>query len=519
MAGDEIKVLFINPPFQRLKGMAQVYLPLGLGYLCSYLSRDRKINAMIYNAETPDLAEKTILHAKYQDMLNLHDKYVIALKDDGHYVWEEARRVIRDFRPDVVCVTVMTAKYGAALKISRIAKTANSGCRVVWGGQHATIDYERVLKEPLVDFVVRGEGEVTLKSLVDLIAAGKDADQGSLSSIESLSYKIGSNAFHNPRRELIEDLDSLPFPARDKLLFKERYLPSSWGDIITLRGCPFRCGYCSAHNIWTRKTRYRALDNVMEEIKAVIEKNHTTEFNFCDDSFTLNRGRALELCALLKKLKPHITWWCTTRVDLLDDHLVKEMKAAGCTSVSIGVESGSPRMLDNIQKDITIEKVRNAAALLDKHKLKYEAYFLIGFPEETKEDVEETFGLMKRLKRGRVCFSIFTPYPGTEQYNIAKRHNLIPLNPDWSRFSHQSRENHFAKNLSREELDYYVETISTWVDDNNSRNTSISTLFWKAFLNFGSLVRRPGLIIGKWKTLKTLLNNKIKAYRKAGIRR
>jgi len=511
----ELKVLFINPPFQRLKGIAQVYLPLGLGYLCSYLSQDKKVNAKIYNAETPDLSEKTMSHAEFQDMLNLHDKYIRALEDDGHYVWEEARKVIQDFSPDIVCVTVMTAKYGSALKISRIAKTVNNGCRVVWGGQHATIDYERVLQEPPVDFVIKGEGEVTLKHLVDLIARGKDADHSSLSSLEGLSYKIGSEAFHNPRRKLIEDLDSLPFPARDKLLFKERYLPSSWGDMITLRGCPFKCGYCSAHNIWTRKTRYRSLDNVMEEIKLVIAKYHTTEFTFCDDSFTLNRNRALELCRLLKKLRPQITWWCTTRVDLLDDKLVKEMKAAGCTSVSIGVESGSPRMLENMHKDITIEKVRTAVALFDRYRLRYEAYFLIGLPEETKEDIEETFNLMKSLKRGRVCFSIFTPYPGTDQYDIAKRHNLVPENPDWSRFSHQSRENHFIKNLSRKELDYYVETISTWVDDNNSRKTDISTLFWKAFLNLGALIRQPRLIVSKLNTLNTILKNKIKVSKKS----
>ncbi len=512
MIKNEIKVLFINPPFQRLKGMAQVYFPLGLGYLCSYISRDSRVKAMIYNAETPDLSEKTMLYAKYREMLDLHDKYIRAIQDDSHYVWAEARKVIRDFKPDIVCVTVMTAKYGSALKISHIAKTANSSCKVVWGGQHATIDCERVLREPLVDFVVMGEGEITLKNLVDLIAGGRETDHGSLSSVEGLSYKIGSKTFHNPRRKLIEDLDSLALPAKDKLLFKERYLPSTWGDIITLRGCPFRCGYCSAHNIWTRKTRYRALESVMEEIKSVISKYHTTEFNFCDDSFTLNRDRALKLCGLLKKLKPRITWWCTTRVDLLDDELVREMKAAGCISVSIGVESGSPGMLENMHKDITIEKIRNAAMLFDKHKLRYEAYFLIGFPEETKKDIEETFNFMKSLKRGRVCFSIFTPYPGTDQYDIARKHNLIPENPDWSRFSHQSRENHFTKNLSREELDYYVETISLWVDDNNSRNTSIATLFWKAFLNFGALIRQPGLVRGKLSTLSAILNDKIRTW-------
>lgn len=512
----EIKVLLIDPPFQRLKGVAQAYFPMGLGYLCAYLSQDSRINAMIYNAEAPDPSEKTMLHANYQDMLNLHDRYISALKDDDHYVWHEIEKVIRDFRPDILCVTVMTAKYAAALKISSIAKSLNSGCKVVWGGHHPTIDCERVFQEPLIDFVIRGEGEITLKKLVDLIAEGKDSDPNSLSLIEGLSYRSGSKVFHNAGRELIKDLDSLPFPARDKVLFKERYLSSSWGDVITLRGCPFKCGYCSAHSVWTRKVRYRELDKVIDEIRAVMSEHRTAEFKFCDDSFTLNRGRALELCRRLKELKPRIRWWCMTRVDLLDDELVSEMKASGCTSISIGVESGSARMLENIHKDITVEKVESAAALLDRYKLKYEAYFLIGFPEETKEDIEETFGLMKRMRQGSVCFSIFTPYPGTEQYDIAKRHGLIPENPDWSRFSHQSRENHFVKNLSRKELDHYVETISRWVDDNNLRNTSVFSLFWKTLLNFGSLIRRPRLIVGKSKTLRTILKNKMTVLDRSG---
>ena len=123
------------------------------------------------------------------------------------------------------------------------------------------------------------------------------------------------------------------------------------------------------------------------------------------------------------------------------------------------IESGSERMIKAIHKDITMDMVMKAVDLLDKHGLKYEAFFMIGFPDETREDMEKTFGLMKSLKNGSVCFSIFTPYPGTEQYDIAKSHGLIPNSPDWSRFSHQSNENHFMKNMKKDEFRSYVEEI------------------------------------------------------------
>lgn len=506
-----MNILFINPPFQRLKGVAQIYFPLGLGYLCAAVSADKRLNALIYNAELPSRSEHLPFHIRYQDMLNLHSRYIQAIKEDKHYVWQEVYKVIKEFNPDVIGITVLTAKYVSALKISQIAKSLNKSCKVIWGGPHASVDVERVLGNDAVDFVIRGEGEVTLKILIDLLIEKKNYFWENLCNVQGLSYKIDSKILHNPGRPLIEYLDALPFPSKNKVMFAERYLPSSWGDIITLRGCPFNCGYCGAHNTWGYKVRYRSVQKILEEIDAIIARYNTKEFYFWDDNFTLNRDRTLEFCHLLEQKKINISWGCTTRVDLLDDLLIKNLKKAGCNYISIGIETGSERMLKNIHKGITLEKANLASSLLNKHGLKYEAFFMVGFPEETQEDIRETVSFMRQLKNAKICFSIFTPYPCTEQYEIAKKYKLISEFPDWSQFSHQSQANHFMKYITKKQFEEKVAEISSWIDKNNSRNIDLGRLIWNAYLNSGLLIRRPWLFFNKIKTFFTIINHKIKS--------
>lgn len=505
-----MKVLLINPPFERLKGIAHIYFPLGLGYLCSALSDIKTVEPMIYNAELPHSRERLLFHMRYQDMLKLHNNYIQSLGNDGHYVWREIHKIISEFNPDVIALSVMTAKYGSALKVSGIAKSINSRCRVIWGGPHATIDSQEILKNDSVDFVVRGEGDITLKSLVNLLIRTNEPSHDDLSKIEGLSYKDAIKVIDNPDRPLVEDLDTLNFPQRDKVLFPERYLPSSWGDLVSLRGCPFKCGYCGAHNTWTKKVRYRSVDNLLEEIEMLISKYNLNKFYFWDDNFTLDRDRAMKFCRSLRDRKIRINWGCTTRVDLLDDLLLDEMKKAGCDYISIGIESGSERMLKSIDKGITLEAIDSAVKLLDKFHLKYEAFFMIGFPEERVEDIEKTFNLMKKLKNADICFSIFTPYPGTEQYRIAKRYELIPEQPDWSRFSHQSQDNHFMEFVAKEDFEKYVRMISSWIDQNNTRNIEIKRLFFEAGKNFNLLIKRPELILNKLYTFLLILKLKTK---------
>lgn len=500
-----MRILLINPPFHRLKGFGHVYYPLGLGYLSSVAIK-LGIESMIYNAEAPDINEKLNNSEEYNQKIKSHKKYIAALNDSGHYVWKEVEDVIRRYRPDIIGISVMTAKYGSALKISEIAKNITSGnATVVWGGAHPTICAKEVIREPLVDFAVLGEGEETFEELLRQLHSGHD-DFG---KIKGLAYKDKGITKINQARELCDDLDKFLPPNRERIFYPERYFADSFGNMITLRGCPFHCGYCSANNIWSRKVRYRRIENVVSEIRHIKEKYASKEFYFWDDSFTLNRSRVISLCNELINASLGINWGCTTRVDLLDDELLFLMKKAGCDYISIGIESGSDRILKIIEKGITTQQIKKAVQMLRASKISFEAFFMVGFPDETKQDLQKTFQLMKALGNSPVCFSIFTPYPGSVQFESAKNYGLIPEKINWSDYSHQSSENYFVKDISRVQFKEYVDHISLWVDSKNAKDLKISRLFVKALSEFSNLVKRPALVFHKLKTLLKILRRKL----------
>ena len=501
-----MKILLINPPFERLKGIAHIYFPLGLGYLCAAVSKNAGFDVMIYNIEVPAASEKLPFHVDYEDMFRLHETYIESLGNPDHYVWKEAETLIKEFKPDLIGITVMTAKYGSAQKISEMAKNIDKNCKIVWGGPHPTVDADGVLQNPFVDFIVRGEGEIVFKELVESIYS----KTGNFSDIRGLSYKTNGKTFHNPDAELIENLDEINQVERNRVFFRDRYMPSSWGDMVTLRGCPFKCGYCGAHNTWSYRVRYRSPLAIIREMKDIISRYDMKQFYFWDDNFTLNRQRVSELCGLIREMDIPVRWGCTTRVDLLDDLIIQEMKRAGCDHMSIGIETGSERMLENIQKGITLEKVYAAVDLLDKHSMEYEAFFMAGFPEEREDDIRDTMDCIKQLKNARVCLSVFTPYPGTRQYEIAKELGLVSHFPEWSSFSHQSRKNHFMKYVSKERFSEIMKEIIILTDRANSKNVGIIRLFWNSCLDLRLLIRHPRLFMNKLKTFKAIITQKVK---------
>lgn len=503
----KLKVLLINPPFHRLKGFGHTYFPLGLGYLCAVANK-LGIEAMIYNADAVGISEKVNHSESYNEKIKSHKKYIDALRDSGHYVWKEIANVISDCNPDVVGITVMTAKYASAIKVSEIAKSLNESIKVVWGGPHPTICAKEVINEPLVDFSVSGEGEETFEELLKQLKNGED----SFAKIEGLAFKKNGISQANAPRVLAHNLDEFAPPDRQSMIYPERYFADSFGNMITSRGCPFLCGYCSAKSIWTRKNRYRGIDSVISEIRGIKSKFGSRTFYFWDDSFTVNRNRTIDICNRLINESLNISWGCTTRVDLLDEELLLLMKKAGCDYISIGVESGSERILKIIEKGISVEQVKKAARMLKKIKIPFEAFFMIGFPDETEEDIEKTLQLMKELDGGTVCFSIFTPYPGSAQFDAARKYGLIPDKINWSDYSHQSSENYFVKDISKTRFKEYVDKFSRWVDTKNAKDLTIGRLFSKAVNEIPNLVKRPSVAFHKCKTLLGIFKKKVFTY-------
>lgn len=462
-----MKILLINPPYRRLMGTGSAYFPLGLGYLAGVLEKEGH-NVKIYNGEVPRNKKEYESNHKggdFKHIMSSHAEYLKNLKDKDFFVWKEFKKSLNDFNPDLVGITARTPMLSSALEINRLVKEWNKDCLTVWGGAHPTVLPDEIIAMPGVDFLVYGEGELSLADLAKTIEEKKD-----FSKVRGIYYKTADGKIvKNPAREYISDLDKLPFPARDAVFEEDLYTAGARSDLMASRGCPFMCTYCSAQSIWGRKIRYRPIPDVIKEIKVLRDKYGCEIIRFVDDSITVVRPWIEELCHALIKENLDVKWGCLTRVNLLDEPLLKLMVKAGCYRIDVGVESGSPRILEMMKKSITLDDVLRAAKLLDKYGIDWTAFFLTGFPYETKEDLEATAKFMKKINPYRVVLSSFTPYPGTEEYERAKQMGVLPKNIDWGLFDHNSPHNFFMKNVNREEYRKFFRNLSDYV---SLRNTS-----------------------------------------------
>jgi anaerobic magnesium-protoporphyrin IX monomethyl ester cyclase len=457
------KALLIEPPFQRFSGFKCDWFPLGLGYIAAVL-RDNGFEASIYNADFHTAPQ----YLRYTKLLEKSDSYSSALNDPSHPVWAEVSSVVASENPDVVGISVKTVKFKAAQIIAGICKSIDKGIIVAAGGPHCTALADQVLTDQNVDYVIRAEGEITFLELLNAINQGH-----SVQEVTGLSYRNNSDTVHNKNRLLAADLDEIPFPDRAALLHRSLYDSDAFGDIITSRGCPFSCAYCASHLTWTRKVRYRSIANILLEVKSVIRSFGTRQFTFWDDSFTLNKKRIIEFCSALKDEKLGINWGCNTRFDLLDEDTIKAMKQAGCNNVELGVESGSPRILDLIRKNVPVQRMRDVAAILRKHNLYWSGFFMIGLPSETCDDMKMTIDLMKELKPNYATLSVFTPYPGTELWDMLLQKGCVNTTMDWHRYNHQSRTNNFTGIVTDAQFQEILDEASRAFDANNNSMANI----------------------------------------------
>jgi radical SAM superfamily enzyme YgiQ (UPF0313 family) len=357
----------------------------------------------------------------------------------------------------------MSAKLPSAFRLIDIVKRVFPECNTVIGGPHATIMPDEVLENTKVDFVVRGEGEVTFLELCKMISTNSN----SYSTIDGISFRNNGEIVHNKARALESNLSRFPFPAKDLFPERDKYPLHTFGNMVTSRGCPFDCTFCGAKNIWTRNVRTRDLDDVINEIVSLRTQYKIPYLSFCDDSFTVNKKYVTQLCKKMIEHKIGLFWTCTTRIDLLDKDLLRLMKRAGCSSVAIGLETGSDRMLKIIKKGITMDQFYEGAKLLRKCGMAYYVYLMIGFPDETEADILKTIEFAKDNRASALTYSIFTPYPGTEAYRRAQELGLIGGGIDWSKCSHQSPDNHFCKYVDPERFSELSSELAGAIDEHN----------------------------------------------------
>ncbi|MFC1915612.1 B12-binding domain-containing radical SAM protein [Chloroflexota bacterium] len=471
------KVLLIKPPWYRILGQQSRHCPLGLGYIAAVLEKHGH-EVRIHDA---DWEVEGVSHTSFKDMTKEYGGYQRILHDIDNPLWGEIETVIRQQSPDIVGLSVMTPVCASALNVSRLVRRINPEISIVWGGVHPTLLPEETVQLDEVDIVVRGEGEYTFLDIVE--------NRNELDNISGITYLKNGEIMHNPDRPLIQNLDELPFPANHLMLIKGDY-PEAFGSIITGRGCPYQCIFCASHKMWTRKVRYRSVPNVISEIKEIRKRYRVSHFTFEDDTFILNKKYTEDVCNMIMAEGLNITWQCQTRADIITDELLRTMKKAGCSSVDIGIESGDEATLRKIKKGVTLEQIRQAKKILKKNKMIFNALFMIGFPWETRTEIERTIALMKEIKPDYAGYSITTPYPGTELYDLCRADGVLPENIDWSAFFHQSPDMFLARNIPKEEALQIIDETEIIFENYNKRQ------------------RRKRLLTSPWYVLKRIVRDR-----------
>jgi radical SAM superfamily enzyme YgiQ (UPF0313 family) len=409
-----MRVLLIDPPFYRFVGFYNRYFPLGPAYLAAVLRDDHEVR--VYDADCNVDGDLDINYSRLEEKYAL---YIDAINTPTHPVWEEVRRTIKQFRPEVVGISAMTPKVAAAFRVAELCKDYDPTMPVILGGPHATDKPEESIRiSKSLDFVIANEAEVSFQRLLHQLQNGKEEFAG----IGGLAFRSNGRIRLSPPAAPIEDLDTVPFPARDLLMGLDSYSSEDMGMLLTSRGCPFGCTFCSVGN---RRVRYRSVENVLDEMREVNRRYGTVQFTFKDDIFTLDRKRVEAFCRKLLEEGPKVKWDCNSRVRLVDAELLALMKRAGCNSLKVGVESGSPRILDSMEKGITREHVRTAARQIRKAGIHWTGYFMMGIPTETREDMLQTLEFMREIKPDYASLSVYEPFPNTGLYDLGVEIGLV----------------------------------------------------------------------------------------------
>jgi len=436
--GENVKICLISPPYNSaVKSVVGVSSPpLGLAYIASVLKQDHEVK----------IVDSNILN----------------------YTIEDVKEELRSFYPDVVGITSVTPSIYQAYEVAETAKRVREDCTVVLGGPHATFLPRETLKEcKYVDIIVRGEGEETTKELVETIEKGKDLDK-----VKGITFRKRNEIIDVEPRPFINNIDDIPFPSRD-LLSMHRYNVNGvkYTTMMTSRGCPYQCSFCSSSRLFGGYWRGRSPENVLEEMKSICEEYDIRNVGFMDDTFTLDQKRAERICDGIIKQGWDISWGASSRVDTLSKKLVEKMKRAGCWILFLGIESGTREILDAVRKRITIEQVKKAVKIVKDAEIQVLGSFITGFPQDTIGTIKETINFAKSLDIDYAEFSILTPYPGTPIYDYAKENNLL-LTENWSKYTG-------------------TEPI---IKIDGASEKQLKTLFQKAYINF---YLRPSIVL-KW---------------------
>ncbi|MBN2125903.1 MAG: radical SAM protein [Deltaproteobacteria bacterium] len=396
--------------------------------------------------------------------------------------------IIKEKRPPVVGISIVTLLMDVSVKIAEAIKAIDEETLIVVGGPHPSALPERTLQDGPFDVVVCGEGEGTCVQLLKRFFA-KESFRG----LRGIAYREGEEIVLEGPAERIDDLDTLPIPYRkpetvhlykNMVYFDEP--DAAMYNLITTRGCPYKCTFCGQSVVFPRKVRRLSAEKVFDEMQRAFRKWGIRHFFFEDSTFVFSRKLVEDLCRLILKEGLRIKWGCTGRLDLVDREFYDLMKRAGCVFLFFGVESGNDEILRKIKKMFTVDEARKSVEIVRKLGIPFNTSFILGLPDDTKETVRQTIDFAKELNADYVTFSLATPYPGSEMYDTVTAQGWGV--EKWSDYE-QSRYNvpiYVPEEMTREELE---------------------ALFHAAYREF---YLRPGYMLGhlrKMKSARQLINH------------
>lgn len=387
-----MKILFINPPADHeitscnpeiIKEERGHEPPLGLLYISGYLQQNSSYELGFVDAQAEELS------------------------------YDQLKQRINQENADVVAMTIMTFTILDVIKTVKIIREISSNIKIVLGGPHAHIYPEKTINLEGIDYVVLGEGERTFFNLLDNLNNSEKLKQ-----TEGLVFKENGKIINTGNTNYIKNLDELPFPARNLTPYKKyssllaRKNPIT--TMFTSRGCPYQCSFCDRPNMG-KGFRARSAKNVVDEMEECLNMGIKEIFIY-DDTFTVQKQRVLDICNEIQRRNLKFSWDIRARVDTVDEEMIKKLKKAGCARIHYGVEAGTEKILKVLNKKINLEQVIKTFEITKKHGISTLAYFMVGCPTETREDILETINFAKKLEPDFVQITIFTPFPATKIY-------------------------------------------------------------------------------------------------------
>jgi radical SAM superfamily enzyme YgiQ (UPF0313 family) len=339
--------------------------------------------------------------------------------------------LLKKFKPQMVGITAVTMTFDNAIKVVKDVKRFDPQILTVMGGPHVTFCAQDTLKEySELDVIILGEGE---KTIVELAQAADHKHPWS--NVKGIAFRRGAEICKTTARDLVQDLDTLPAPARHLLAlgrYKALGMPIS---MTTSRGCPFKCIFCVGRKMVGAKVRYRNAVSVVDELEYLSTLNFN-QINIADDLFTANKKHCQSVCNEILKRGLQIKWTSFARVDTVSEELLIHMKAAGCTALSFGIESDNSNILKTIKKGITLQQVVKAVKACNRAGVIPHASFILGLPGETPQTIKETMDFGEQLKKSGLSygFHLLAPFPGTEVREQSRAYGISILTNDWSQY-------------------------------------------------------------------------------------